>query len=173
MKAYLAAPIFNEHQLAIVAGLKNMLEVFSFQVFSPYEASQGIWKGRAPKDCAPEERAEVLMGNVENLNYPTELLFAWVGGTEDGRVDTGVCWEMGYFHCRKRMGNPGFALAYIHPDDQRQAMNLMLAGTVDAVVHGPADASDALALYTTAGPSAVVHKYHPDKIIAHEREPIV
>jgi nucleoside 2-deoxyribosyltransferase len=86
--------------LDVVDALEHNLLAESFEVFSPYAASQQIWKGRAPKDCTPAERQQVLNGNVINLMRPTRLLVAWVGGTDDGRVDTGVAWEMGFFHNR-------------------------------------------------------------------------
>lgn len=174
MKAYLAAPIFNPAQLAVVTDINNSLVSNNFEVFSPYAASQQIWKGRAPKDCTPEERAAVLKGNIVNLEFPTELLVAWVGGTEDGRVDTGVCWEMGFFYNRTRMNHsPAHTLAYIDPADKRQAMNLMLAGTVQAVANGLAELQEALALYRLEGARSMAAAFHPDRHIQHEREPIV
>lgn len=178
MKAYIAAPIFNPHQLSVVGGITNLLETAGIEFFSPYEASQAIWNGRAPKDCSPEERAQVLQGNIDNLNC--DLLVAWVGGTENGKTDTGVVWEMGYANA---LGVP--TLAFIHEHDVRDNMNLMLAGTVDGVVKGYEELDKALRLIGSRNPSGewvtedmeivsiLSEQFHPDRHIAHEKDPIV
>jgi nucleoside 2-deoxyribosyltransferase len=176
-KAYLAAPIFNPGQLRVVKTIHMTLKLLEFEVFSPYHASQSIWKGRAPKDCSQEERDQVLRGNIENLHW-ANLLLCWVGGTEDGRTDTGVVWEMGYFNALKAIDSRYhatklFTLAYIDPTDNRQHMNLMLAGTVDAVCYGPAQLHRALESLVRGGVDVVKETFHPDKHLLHEKEPIV
>lgn len=177
-KAYLAAPIFNPEQLAVVAELNNRLDDEGFEVFSPYEASRAIWKGRAPKDCTPEERGEVLLGNVRNLTSPTRLLVSWVGGTDDGKTDTGVAWEMGFFQNRIYRGDyfekrDLATLVYIDPMDLRQSMNLMLAGTVTAVSRGLDEFAAALRVFKLGGADSLAARFDPDRHIKHEREPIV
>lgn len=174
MKAYLAAPIFNNQQLMVVGHIENFMTQAGIEFFSPYRASQDIWKGRAPKDCTPEERAQVLRGNIDNLNC--DLLVAWVGGTESGKTDTGVVWEMGYANA---LGVP--TLAFIHEHDVRDNMNLMLAGTVDGVVKGYEELDKALMLcglhYSDGKEDTVAdllsEQFNPDRHIAHEKEPIV
>jgi nucleoside 2-deoxyribosyltransferase len=178
MKAYLAAPIFTPEQLDVVDALEHNLLAESFEVFSPYAASQQIWKGRAPKDCTPAERQQVLNGNVINLMRPTRLLVAWVGGTDDGRVDTGVAWEMGFFHNRCIRGDyyntsDIASLAYIDRSDKRQHMNLMLAGTVTGVALGLDEFRSALRAFKLGGARILADQFHPDRRIAHERDPIV
>lgn len=176
MKAYIAAPIFTANQLAVVEGIKSLLEVYGYDVFSPYHASREIWKGRAPRDCAPEERAAVLDGNVENLNRPTNLLLAWVGGGD--HIDTGVAWEMGYFHNRTVRGDYGdttpkpFTIAYIDPMDPRQTMNLMLAGTVGAMARGGTELRTAIELHSRRQLETLENVFRPDRLVKHESEPI-
>lgn len=177
MRYYIAAPIFNSHQLKVVNDIKEMIEKDTLgpsEVFSPYHASREVWKGRAPKDCTPEERKRVLDGNIVNLHW-CDVLVAWVGGTESGKTDTGVVWEMGYAEALQsyshRKESP-FTLAFIHPDDLRSEMNLMLAGTVDAVAHGLDALRDALQLLNYGAETRVREKYHPDSNIHHEGEKI-
>jgi nucleoside 2-deoxyribosyltransferase len=176
MKVYIAAPIFNAAQLAVVRDITMALKLLEYEYFSPYEASQAIWKGRAPKDCTPEERAQVLQGNIGNLHW-ANLLLAWVGGTVDGRTDTGVVWEMGYFNALTTVTPTAqlLTLGYIHSTDKRQHMNLMLAGTIDAVCYGPAQLHKALEMAQEKewGHLRVKAKFHPDAHLLHEREPIV
>lgn len=176
-RAYLAAPIFNKNQLNVVASITQLCIMHDFKYFSPYEASQSIWKGRAPKDCSQEERDLVLRGNIVNLAW-ADTLVAWVGmgpNSGEGRTDTGVVWEMGYFksiadHSPQRQA---FTLAYIHPNDTRQHMNLMLAGTVDAVAYGQAQLSRGLDLLSRELLDACREELHPDKHLLHEKTPIV
>lgn len=177
MKLYLAAPIFTPFQLEVVNHLKEIAEGIGYEVFSPYHASRDIWKGRAPKDCSQEERDLVLEGNVKNLQPPTRVLLSWVGGTADGKVDTGVAWEMGYFDA-VRMFYP-FALlsdslsaVFIDPADARQDVNLMLAGTVDAVLHGFVEVEHTLNLFSTGESHIIERLYGPTSRIAHESKPL-
>lgn len=178
MKAYIAAPIFNDHQLGVVEGIKDLLEYYKYDVFSPYHASREIWKGRAPKDCTKAERTVVLEGNVNNLLRPTNLLVAWVGGTEDGRTDTGVAWEMGFFHNRATRGDyseftpPPLTLAYIDPKDKRQSMNLMLAGTVYAMARGGTELQVALHLHAQRELVMLGDNFRPDRHVQHESDTI-
>lgn len=176
-KCYIAAPIFNKNQLQVVNSIHMMLKLLEYEIFSPYHASREIWKGRAPKDCSQEERDQVLRGNIDNLHW-AELLLCWVGGTEDGRTDTGVVWEMGYFNAlsdwRIRAapeGMQGFTLAYIDPTDKRHNMNLMLAGTVSAVCYGQAQLHRALEMLRQ-DQQEVRREFDPDKQVIHEAEPI-
>lgn len=176
-RTYIAAPIFNQQQLSVVRDITMMCKLLEIEYFSPYENSQDVWKGRAPKDCSPEERGRVLKDNIENLDW-AETLLCWVGGTPDGKTDTGVTWEMGHFNALKRYGGSDpsllrFTLGYIHPTDQRQTMNLMLAGTVDAVAYGPAQLHRGLEHLRMDNVETVRHMLHPDKLIKHEKEPIV
>lgn len=176
-KAYLAAPIFNAEQLRVVRDMHMDLTMLEFQVFSPYHASRDIWKGRAPKDCSPEEREQVLRGNIDNLHW-ADLLVSWVGGTEDGRTDTGVVWEMGYFNALSdyrrstQTKQKAFTIGFVHPTDKRQNMNLMLAGTVDAVAYGPAQLHRALVLCRDNDCDAVREQFNPNLQIVHEKEAI-
>lgn len=180
-KAYIAAPIFNAQQLKVVSSITMMLKLQEWKYFSPYEASRNIWKGRAPKDCTPEERAQVLKNNVDKLLW-ADVLVAWVGGTQDGKTDTGVTWEMGYFRALHDDNNevglpdPKFTVAYIDPTDVRKDMNLMLAGTVDAVAAGPAQLDRCMRMLREDsginGTDAVREQFHPGKSLLQEEAPI-
>lgn len=184
-KVYIAAPIFNAAQLQVVNRITMMLKLLEFDYFSPYEASRDIWKGRAPKDCSEEERKEVLNGNIDNL-HTSDILLAWIGGTENGKTDTGVVWEMGYYNAisdyRRFLNNESDAvrlpnaltMAYVDPTDKRQSMNLMLAGTVDAIVYGPAQLQRALETLRRHGPveDEVRRVYNPEKGVLHEVEAV-
>lgn len=146
MRVYIAAPIFNAEQVAVVETIKELVENrLEAEVFSPYHASREIWKGRAPKDCSPEERAQVLSQNVEYLAW-CDVLIAWINRGDDGydgRPDTGVVWEMGYV---RAIQDGAFddtiertlpvTIAYVHPHTpvHRKGINLMLTGTVNALV---------------------------------------
>jgi|SRR5882672_1522879 len=176
--AYIAAPIFNDDQRAVVEQLKEALESTGFEIFSPYHASQKIFNGRKPADCTPEERAMVLRGNVSHLHC--HLLLAWVGGNEGGFTDPGVVWEMGYAGALagapaafgRGPGYP-FTLAYIHDTDERQAMNLMLAGTVDGVVKGGQELAVALAMGARRNWATLSSTFTPDRLLAQDKEPVV
>lgn len=170
IRMYLAAPIFNPEQVEVVEVLHRIMLQFG-NVFSPLHASRDIWKGRAPKDCSAEERAEVLRGNIEHLDC--DVLVAWVGGM-GGFTDPGVIWELGYATALQNegTGHP-FTIAYISPTDVRQSMNLMIAGTVNAVVKGPSDLSRALVLAYGGAWGPLTTVFHPDKLLAQEREPVV
>lgn len=173
-KVYLAAPIFTPPQLKVVERIYKILVDRKFMVFSPYHNSQEIWQGRAPKDCTPEERGRVLTDNINGLDW-CDILLCWVGGM-GGFTDPGVVWEMGYAHRVSRQRNGGLlTLAYIDDTDKRSNMNLMLAGTVDAVAKGFEELDRALR-YLQPGSSdwaIVKDSFHPDRHIEHEREPIV
>jgi hypothetical protein len=190
MKAYIAAPIFNDHQRNVVDQIKEILESRGLEVFSPYHVSQEIFKGRKPADCPPEDRRKVLQGNILGI-VDCRLMVAWVGGNSSGHdqsgkpssIDTGVVWEMGY---AARMSSTPAAfglppddeglvtLAYIHDDDERQSMNLMLAGTVDGVAKGMQDLRMAVAQFVALGGKALQEAgWHPDKVLAADKEPLV
>ncbi len=128
---YLAAPIFSEHHKEVVFAQYDYLveNDHAFEVFSPWHESQPIWQGRAPNDCSPEDRRTVFNGNVDNVHW-AHLLSAWVGGSEDGKPDVGVIFEMGHAYGSVPI------LAYIDQGDSRQNMNLMLSEAVDGVAKG-------------------------------------
>lgn len=166
-KIYLAAPIFNPVQLEVVNFLRDTAIAHGHKVFSPYHNSVDIWAGRAPKDCSPNERRQVLEDNIRNIDW-CDTLLAWVGGM-GGFTDPGVVWEMGYAFCAHK-----WTLAYIDNelDAERQSMNLMLAGTIDSVTTHRADVNAALALLFDEGNMAV-NKLFPADVLGQEREPIV
>lgn len=178
VEAYLAAPIFNERQRTVVTEMKVIMESAQLQVFSPYHASREIWRGRAPMDCTPEERAQVLRGNVQHLHC--DIVVAWVGGNEGGFTDPGVVWELGY--AAALSGAPAvwgsdatvpFTLGYIAPTDVRRSMNLMLSGTLDAVVLGHTELSLACELAAKRYWDRIRTTFHPDRLLQQEKEPIV
>lgn len=171
LKQYLAAPIFKPDQVRVVEALRGIMNQFG-EVFSPLHASRDIWKGRAPKDCSAEERAQVLQGNIEHLDC--DVVVAWVGGM-GGFTDPGVVWELGYATALQRNGGEGIPIivAYISPADERQSMNLMIAGTVNCVVNGPAELHRCLTMLYTENYEQAIDEFHPDKLLAQEREPIV
>lgn len=195
-RAYLAAPIFDPDQLRVVNELYALLDSAGYETFSPYHASREVWRGRAPKDCTPDERARVLRGNVERLRW-CDLLVAWLGGTAYGKTDTGVVWEMG-FAAALTKGPPAmyegmprpeygegeyyapsrpFTLGYIHPTDIRQGkdINLMLAGTIDAVASGVHEFDGAIRAFVGGSPGItqaqeVREQYHPNLLGQEEEE---
>lgn len=170
--AYIAAPIFTENQLRVVSTIGRMLNLQGFEYFSPYEESRSIWNGRAPRDCTAAERKRVIQGNVRGL-VGADVLVAWVGGSP--KTDTGVVFEMGYFYALTEYEHDDrrrFTLAYVHPLDPQQHMNLMLAETVDAVAYGHAQLSHALELLRHDKPNECRIDFHPSKLILHEKEPI-
>lgn len=175
MKAYIAAPIFTPEQLAVVEAIWEALNFNSYEIFSPYHESRRVWRGRAPKDCTEYERKCVLDGNVNNLNGPTSLLVAWVGGSPISKsTDNGVAWEMGYFHNRVSRGDyqsespPPMTVAYIDPTDARQDMNLMLAGTVDSAARGISELKRAISLHAGGRYAKLRAEFHPRRLIQHE-----
>ena len=181
MKLYLAAPIFNPHQLEIVERIKKCAEGEGHEVFSPYHESRGIWKGRAPKDCSANERRSVVHQNVRRLDW-AEVVFAWVGGYEGGFTDPGVLWELGYAGCRS--GVPAietqharvpFSVGYIDDTDTRRGMNLMLAGTLDYGLLG--EISMDRFLYDIGPDSQMVESdlrelYRPELVLMQEEDAI-
>ena len=173
-RVYIAAPIFRPGHLAVVAKITALLKMHELDYFSPYEASRGVWQGRAPVDCTQAERDEVLGGNIENL-HTCDILLAWTGGHIHPMqgTDTGVVWEMGYFKAlNEPMRNRNFTLAYIHPNDIKQRMNLMLAGTVDAVAYGQSELSQALALLKLEKTVTCKVEFNPIKRFLHEKDTI-
>jgi nucleoside 2-deoxyribosyltransferase len=169
MRIYLAGPIFNPEQLGVIQYLKETAEAHEHEVFSPYHNSQGIWAGRAPKDCSPSERAQVLEDNIKHL-YWCDVLLCWVGGM-GGFTDPGVVWEMG---CAYAEGK--FQLAYIDEamDSERQSMNLMLAGTIDAVCRSWVEINAALGALAEPDMGTVsVRTMFPTSVLGQEAEPIV
>lgn len=168
MNIYIAAPIFTPEQVEVVELIKNAAEYNDQTVFSPYHNSQDIFNGRAPKDCTPEERAQVLNDNITNLDW-CDVLFAWVGGM-GGFTDPGVIWEMGYAHAARK-----FTVAYVDPelDANRKSMNLMLAGTVQAAVTDRTEVADFFAWLPEHGPFWEARKLFPTTVFDADKEPVV
>lgn len=178
-RIYLAAPIFTPDQLAVVETLVMKMEATKgIEVFSPYHNSREIWRGRAPSDCSPSDRGRVLTDNIEGIEW-CDYLFAWVGGM-GGFTDPGVVWEMGYAAAlakapasRNQPSRRPFTVAYLDGTDERPNMNLMLAGTVDAVVRGY-DPLPQLFHFMQSGQDGNIRAlWHPDYSISQEKEPIV
>jgi nucleoside 2-deoxyribosyltransferase len=167
MRIYLAAPIFNHDQLAIVQFLKDSAEEHGHEVFSPYHNSKDVWQGRAPADCTPAERKKVLDDNISYL-YWADVLLAWVGGGT-GYTDPGVIWEMGLTYSLHNM-----QIAYLDEelDAARQSMNLMLAGTVDAVITNRINLQSAMYMLANETRATVKAAFPPD-VLQQEQEPIV
>jgi hypothetical protein len=136
MKAYIAAPIFTPEQLDVVSKLSSCVPDH-WEIFSPYEASREIWKGRRPADCSPKERLKVTRQNYENV-ADSDVIICWLNGRHpDGRADTGVTWEMGFGYAVSFLQHrpEPVQIGFLHnwfamPKD----LNLMLTGTLDALV---------------------------------------
>jgi nucleoside 2-deoxyribosyltransferase len=175
MEVYLAAPIFTKPQLEVVHAIRGTIlrEFPDAHLFSPYHNSQEIFAGRKPQECTAEERARVLDDNIAYLDV-CDLLFAWVGGM-GGFTDPGVVWEMGYVHARKRnSGSFPYTIAYIDDTDARPSMNLMLAGTVDAVVRGHADMRNVFwHLGTGIVMDRITESFAPALILGDDMNPVV
>jgi len=166
---YIAAPIFTDAQLHVVCDIKEIIEDRKHDVFSPWHNSREIWKGRAPADCTPEEREQVLNDNINYLDW-CSFLVSWVGGYEQGYTDPGVIWEMGYAKClknhREKLVIAGWphTIAYIHDDDVRKGMNLMLAGTVDFVAVGISEMMSVIDIITNETLEALAPTYSPTRL---------
>lgn len=175
LNAYLAAPLFTPEQQSTVAEMHAYMRRHGYKVFDPLENSQKIWNGRKPSECTAEERAQVLNDNIYHLDC--ELLVAWVGGwPETGLPDTGVVWELGYFTALKTVRFTGYnraALVYIDDQDTKQNLNLMLAGTIDAVARGVDELDKALWAYKNQGKTGLVAAFSPSRIIRDQMEPVV
>lgn len=179
LNVYLAAPIFNPHQLEVVSMMKREIEEADHAVFSPYHESRDIWNGRAPKDCTPAERRSVVFQNVRRLDW-AHCVLAWVGGYPEGFTDPGVLWELGYAGCRS--GVPAietslprvpFSVGFIHDSDTRRGMNLMLAGTLDYGVKGEGELGVFLRHLADLSDSAIdahtlKEMYRPENVLMHE-----
>lgn len=178
-RAYIAAPIFTETQLSVVEGMIAAVKHNAgLDVFSPYHASRPIWDGRSPAEAGEAARRAVLRGNVMNLHW-ADLVVAWLGGTADGRTDTGVVYELGYAGALSQVPatelNHGtrrpFTLGYIDPYDKRQGadVNLMLAGTLDAVVRGEQNLAMAALMLGEGQVQQVVSQFNIERLISHEQ----
>jgi hypothetical protein len=195
-RAYLAAALFTPAQIRVNARIAAIVNAVGMYPFVPSEMSAPIWKGRAPRDCTPAERAMVVQKNKNGMRE-CRVMIARVSG-ETKEVDTGVSWEMGYFQCLAEM-EEGYIepdpplrtlIAYIEPSDRAQSLNLMLAETVHAACYGDAALHECLtALHSAWGVSGAlagspvpavqrdtirlaIEPWHPSKLILHEREPI-
>jgi hypothetical protein len=172
-RAYIAGPIFNEENLSVVNQIEDMLLRAGFEIFSPYRASREIWKGRKPADCSEQDRRLVLEGNISHLHW-CDLLIARIGGTADGRIDTGTCWEMGYAHALNHdWDDPRPVTLAFQPDPDGRPLNLMLSGTV----HGYATSWPALSLTISLCRDRGVHAIIGDALLdptrmTQEQEPI-
>lgn len=173
MKAYIAAPIFNEEQLALVNSIRDIVRDAGMACFSPFHASREIWRGRRPADCSPDERMQVLRGNIRNVD-DSDLVIAVLGMTDlhensidrkvHGKTDTGVVWECS--RATTRAGDPTLQydasdlghdtpllLGYVDPRDIRQGkdINLMLAGTLESAVWGLEALKQAVTIFASQG----------------------
>lgn len=143
---YVAGPGFNDRQRSVMSTIENAAEAIGWDVFNPFTASQRVWRGRKPAECSAAERAEVLNMNISGLHH-ADVLVAWLNGRfEDGRTDTGVAWEMGYYRALYA-SEGGFTLGYIHAPDPipRDGVNLMLAGTMEALCYSTVELNLAMA----------------------------
>lgn len=174
MRFYIAAPIFTPPQIEVVEMIKDRIEHQGrgHIIFSPYHNSQEIFAGRKPAQCSKEERAKVLDDNIASLDY-CDVLLAWVGGM-GGFTDPGVVWEMGYCHRRVREnGMLPTTIAYIDDTDARPSMNLMLAGTVDAVVIGRKSLKDMLWHLCHGSGRLYLEENFPVSVLGSDLDPLV
>lgn len=168
MKVYIAAPLFNTKQREVISMLEHSCVGLGHEIFSPYRNSKEIFQGRAPKDCLPYERRQVIEDNVSNLSW-CDILLAWVGGM-GGFTDPGVVWEMGYAKAKGKT-----TIAYIDPDldTDRQGMNLMLSATIDMVVQGGEQLNRALAAFPVDRTLQVRQLFDPATVLGTEMDPVV
>ncbi len=79
LSVYCGAPLFSPHHRKVLDQLTEIFEYVGYEVFSPLEESKHIWNGRAPKDCSPEERCQVVNMNYRGIRQ-SDLVFVWLGG---------------------------------------------------------------------------------------------
>lgn len=168
MKLYLAAPIFNPTQVDVVETMQALAEGLGHETFSPYHNSRNIFGGRKPADCTEEERAMVLYDNITNIDW-AEGVLCWVGGM-GGFTDPGVVWEMGYGYAKQKL-IVGFLDETL--DAQRQSMNLMLSGTMQALGLGTQALGNMLRLMADGNLSRLIESYHPALLLGAEMDPVV
>lgn len=172
MNIYLAGPIFNSRQIQTMTTLRDLSEGMpQVRTFSPYHASRAIWLGRAPKDCTEEERRQVLQQNIDNLSWADVVLCVLnrEDGGYDGRTDTGVVWEMGYATAIGRR-----VVGWVDPDVSipDKGVNLMLAGTIDAVLKGYLQYQEFLNMVVDDRWDLVEEIFTVENLISHEEDPI-
>jgi nucleoside 2-deoxyribosyltransferase len=169
IRVYIAAPLFTETQRAFIDEVVIALQERRVDYFSPYHNSQAIFQGKPPSECSQDQRDQVISDNITNIDT-CDLLFAWVGGM-GGFTDPGVVWEMGYA-CRAHK----FILAYVDDTDERKTMNLMLAGTIDAFIHGRHDLEAAMDLMRYGKIQAfrtLAQQFDPSWALKKDREPVI
>lgn len=169
MRVYIASHIFKPDHIAVVEEIIQICDRGRWPYFSPYHASREIWKGRAPKDCSPEERKQVLEQNIAQITL-CNIMVAWINRGDDGyegRPDTGVVWEMGY---ASSTGIP--IIAYLDPNTpiHRKGVNLMLTGTVDAVVESTTGVERALNLIEQGRFGDLEKQFDPQRKIMQEQD---
>jgi nucleoside 2-deoxyribosyltransferase len=77
------------------------------------------------------------------------LVVAWLGGE---KPDLGVAWELGFIYGAGSLSSPPYTIAFIHDEDPRQDLNLMLAMTVDWLARGVRELDQLLEDYLSVGP---------------------
>jgi len=112
---YLAAPFFNEKQLAFVESIENVLISAKLDFYSP--RSEGVLSSQTQEEKMKNKRA-IYDKNIENLDK-CDLMVAVI----DGR-DTGTIWEMGYAI--------GKGVTVISISNEGYGLNIMLAESVQA-----------------------------------------
>lgn len=160
LKIYLAGPLFTPYQQRTLDNVYGDLRRVGARVFSPYHNSQAIWKGRAPKDCSPEDRRIVLEQNMSNLNCAA--VFAWLRGTPGEFTDQGTVWEMGYAEC---LAVP--VVGWVRRDESLKNVNLMIAANLLAVAYDD-ELVTLYASFVEYGEEYVRKHWNPESRLEHE-----
>lgn len=158
MKVYLAAPFFTPGQRHVVARIRERLERFDHHIFDPELESRSVWKGRAPAECTDADRRQVLNLNRQGIMH-ADAVVAWLRGTGGNFTDQGVVWELGYAFA---MGIP--TIGFVAMEETAQEVNLMIAASIDAVVHETHITSALSTLAFQGTPGLAVYP----KLITHE-----
>lgn len=160
MKVYLAAPFFNEAEVAMVEKLESHLrKVDGVKLFSPRLQSANA-EGRDLRD--PEVRAAIFKKNVKELR-DAELVVAWLdrafpadsklvlqfadGGERDihPQSDVGTVWEIGY---ARALGVPVIGFT------ESAKLNVMIAEGCDWIAQSISDVAGKIERYDRHGQDA-------------------
>ena len=96
MKVYIAGPLFNDEQIAVIEKIENTLVERGYNFFSP----RSIGKfDREPSMTSEFDKVSIVERNKEELLNSNRMV-AILSRDPQGNFDIGTLWEMGYFMSR-------------------------------------------------------------------------
>lgn len=116
MKVYIAAPFFNEEQVAIVQSVEDKLISLDIDFFSP--RSEGVLKDMT-KEQQQKSKRKIFDSNIKNMNECSHMIAC------AEHKDSGTIFEMGYFRAQKKP-----IIIYI---EKIKLLNVMLAESAFSV----------------------------------------